>query len=191
MSYRRVSNNNIRHPTYNLLDTTSGTYQRIAFGKETDKTKPDYGKDIVDSYYLGSNDPYMFTPEEHEMTDYFLSGKAKYMLIQMFEFSPEEYKLRFNKEYASQLYMTDYAKEQTVFQDVSESIDYSTAEVRRLLFLIDTQTGKPVTDYLQYESKHFNNDMIHSFDPKTGQIRLVTPYVCNGKLTAGPRKFIK
>ena len=182
-----VNDPRIKKPCFQICNIENGKIVPITegFGKEN-------GKNIVLEYYKVGNSSYEFVPTSGAMTDALNRGEGDAVLIQLIEFSPENYEYRFSEEGKwTGPYLTDYDNEQTVGQDYGGVIDCRFV-ARKILLLVDLKTGKLMTNCYQYPTHLFcNNDIFKNYCTRTHTLTLDTHRIFNGKFSNGLRKAIQ
>ena len=147
------------------------------------------GKNIISENYKVGDTPYELVPHDGAMKDALKRGEGEVLLIQLIEFSPENYKYRFSEEGKwTAPYLTDYENEQTVGQDYCGVMDCRFV-ARKVLLMIDLKTGRPMTNCYQYPTHLFcNNDLVKNYDLSTHTLTMNTLRIFTGKFSNGPRK---
>ena len=177
----------IRLPCFQICNIVDGRVVPITEGFGTQD-----GKNIISENYKVGDTPYELVPHDGAMKDALKRGEGEVLLIQLIEFSPENYKYRFSEEGKwTGPYLTDYENEQTVGQDYCGVIDCRFV-ARKILIMIDLKTGQPMTKCYQYPTHLFcNNDLVKNYDRSTHTVTMNTPRIFTGKFFNGPRKAIQ
>ena len=188
MAYQQVPTSALLKPAYQICNIIDGKIVPITEGFGTED-----GKNIVKEYYSVGDSLNEFVPNPSPMKAALLNGRwfLEVLLVVANEFSETDFQARFSEEgkYTG-LYTTDYSKEQTVGIDCGMNYN-SDANARRLFFLIDLQSGKPLTNYYQYPPQYIRNELVKSYDLSTHKLTLNTNRVFNGKYTNGERKMFQ
>tara|TARA_Y100001933_G_C18995959_1_gene562504 strand:- start:1956 stop:2531 length:576 start_codon:yes stop_codon:yes gene_type:complete len=187
LSYESVGIQYVKIPNYQIMVISSdGNYKPL---------EKDYGSDnslpIIREHMMCIKKN-VFQPKESRMRDVLFSGEAGYILIEAIEFSKDEYKKRFCEELRYK--GLDKNEEPTVGRECLLVGGYNNkyAEIRRVLFLIDTKIGKPVTNLRQYSraSHKFCHELIENYDPKLHTLTLNTDRIFGGEYENGERMML-
>ena len=184
--YAHVSEKQLTKPCYQICNVIDNKIVPITegFGREN-------GMNIVRGYYSVGKKLNEFVPDPSQMKNALTRRKGNVLLVLANEFSETNFKARFSEEgkYTGPC-KTDYSKEQTVGQS-DAGVYNNGASARRLFFLIDLQSGLPLTNYYQYPIHCIKNELVKSYDLRTHTLTLNTNRVFNGKYTNCQRKLFQ
>ena len=177
----------IRLPCFQICNIVDGRVTPITEGFGTQD-----GKNIISENYRVGDTPYDLVPITGAMSAALKRGEGEVLLIQLIEFSPENYEYRFSEEGKWKApYLTDYDNEQTVYQDYGGVMDCRFV-ARKVLLMIDLKTGSPMTNCYQYPPNLFcYNDLVKNYDRNTHILTMNTPRIFTGRFSNGPRKAIQ
>jgi hypothetical protein len=154
--------NNLHPPSYQLLIKEKNMHNQIYNYKVFERNYGfNNGLPIVKEYYkCYGAEKNEFIPVHSLMRNVLFSGQSHFILIMAFEIIPSE-----------------YYKITQQLKDIKNLNNYVAA--RKIFLLIDTKTGKPVDDFLQYSCfyKKFNHEILEEYDIKKHLVIFKTPYL--------------